>query len=95
MFSCIFNKGVWVLIFNGAIFTIFVASDVISQVGVSLNRDYLINFKHFTILSLIDFSKVSTKNISEFYMSFIILALIIGISTTISITSFIKKDLPL
>ncbi|WFQ95004.1 ABC transporter permease [Mycoplasma feriruminatoris] len=95
MFSCVFNKGVWVLIFNGAIFTIFVASDVISQVGVSLNRDYLINFKHFTILSLIDFSKVSTKNISEFYMSFIILALIIGISTTISITSFIKKDLPL
>ncbi|ADK70098.1 hypothetical protein V2P57_03590 [Mycoplasma mycoides subsp. mycoides] len=93
MFSCIFNKGAWVLIFNGAIFTIFVASDVISQVGKALNRQFLIDFKNFTILSLIDFNRLSIKTISEFYISYAILIGIIVLSSSIGIISFTKKDL--
>ncbi|QVK09579.1 ABC transporter permease [Mycoplasma mycoides] len=95
MFSCLFNKSTFVLICNGAIFTLFVASDVISQVGKALDRSFLINFKNFTILSLIDFSKVSIKNISDFYLSYIILIEIIVISTSIGVISFTRKDLPL
>ncbi|QQY78690.1 hypothetical protein JLS56_03460 [Mycoplasma mycoides subsp. capri] len=93
MFSCLFNKSTFVLICNGAIFTLFVASDVISQVGKALNRQFLIDFKNFTILSLIDFSKVSIKNISEFYISYAILIGIIVLSSSIGIISFTKKDL--
>ncbi|MCK8461995.1 ABC transporter permease [Mycoplasma capricolum subsp. capricolum] len=95
MFSCIFNKGTWVLIFNGAIFTIFVASDVISQVGKALDRQFLIDFKNFTILSLIDFNRLSIKTVSEFYISYLILVGIIILSSSIAIISFTKKDLAL
>ncbi|QDL19781.1 hypothetical protein FOY66_03435 [Mycoplasma capricolum subsp. capripneumoniae] len=95
MFSCIFNKGTWVLIFNGAIFTIFVGSDVISQVGKVLDRQFLIDFKNFTILSLIDFNRLSIKIVSEFYISYVILVGIIILSSSIAIISFTKKDLAL